>query len=108
MTASANAKVSGRGQTSLPAELRRRWGIADGGEVGVNDLGSGLPDARVTVPAMAKLARRHPVLNVMNLEAVAAAQAIGATVWLSDAAAAGVLPGVLDDEGLRWTAITIR
>jgi bifunctional DNA-binding transcriptional regulator/antitoxin component of YhaV-PrlF toxin-antitoxin module len=31
--------VSHRGQTSLPAELRRRWGIEDGGEVGFIDLG---------------------------------------------------------------------
>lgn len=39
MTSAVNAKVSHRGQTSLPAELRHRWGIEDGGEVGVIDLG---------------------------------------------------------------------
>jgi bifunctional DNA-binding transcriptional regulator/antitoxin component of YhaV-PrlF toxin-antitoxin module len=33
------AKVSHRGQTSLPAELRHRWGIQDGGEVSFVDLG---------------------------------------------------------------------
>jgi bifunctional DNA-binding transcriptional regulator/antitoxin component of YhaV-PrlF toxin-antitoxin module len=33
------AKVSHRGQTSLPAELRHRWGIEDGGEVSFVDLG---------------------------------------------------------------------
>jgi bifunctional DNA-binding transcriptional regulator/antitoxin component of YhaV-PrlF toxin-antitoxin module len=33
------AKVSSRGQTSLPAELRRRWGIEAGGEVAFVDLG---------------------------------------------------------------------
>jgi bifunctional DNA-binding transcriptional regulator/antitoxin component of YhaV-PrlF toxin-antitoxin module len=33
------AKVSHRGQTSLPAELRRRWGIEEGGEVSFVDLG---------------------------------------------------------------------
>jgi len=33
------AKVSHRGQTSLPAELRHRWGIEDGGEVSFIDLG---------------------------------------------------------------------
>ena len=33
------AKVSHRGQTSLPAELRHRWGIDDGGEVAFIDLG---------------------------------------------------------------------
>jgi bifunctional DNA-binding transcriptional regulator/antitoxin component of YhaV-PrlF toxin-antitoxin module len=40
------AKVSHRGQTSLPAELRRRWGIVDGGEIGLVDLG----DAALIVP----------------------------------------------------------
>jgi bifunctional DNA-binding transcriptional regulator/antitoxin component of YhaV-PrlF toxin-antitoxin module len=40
VTATGNAKVSHRGQTSLPAELRRRWGIHQGGEVGIIDLGS--------------------------------------------------------------------
>lgn len=39
MTSAVNAKVSYRGQTSLPAELRHRWGIENGGEVGVIDLG---------------------------------------------------------------------
>jgi hypothetical protein len=34
------AKVSHRGQTSLPAALRRRWGIENGGEVAFVDLGS--------------------------------------------------------------------
>jgi AbrB family looped-hinge helix DNA binding protein len=32
--------VSHRGQTSLPAELRRRWGIEEGGRVGIIDLGA--------------------------------------------------------------------
>jgi len=39
MVATSSARVSYRGQTSLPAELRRRWGIEDGGEVGIIDLG---------------------------------------------------------------------
>lgn len=42
----ANAKVSHRGQTSLPAQLRRRWGIEHGGEVGFVDLG----DAALVIP----------------------------------------------------------
>jgi bifunctional DNA-binding transcriptional regulator/antitoxin component of YhaV-PrlF toxin-antitoxin module len=46
MAATSNAKVSHRGQTSLPAELRHRWGVAEGGEVGFIDLG----DAALTVP----------------------------------------------------------
>jgi AbrB family looped-hinge helix DNA binding protein len=39
-------KVSHRGQTSLPAELRHRWGIAEGGEVAIVDLG----DAALILP----------------------------------------------------------
>jgi len=48
-----NARVSSRGQTSLPAELRRRWGISDGGEVGFIDLG----DAALIVPGGVQAAR---------------------------------------------------
>jgi bifunctional DNA-binding transcriptional regulator/antitoxin component of YhaV-PrlF toxin-antitoxin module len=33
------ARVSNRGQTSLPAVLRHRWGIDDGGDVAFIDLG---------------------------------------------------------------------
>jgi bifunctional DNA-binding transcriptional regulator/antitoxin component of YhaV-PrlF toxin-antitoxin module len=33
-------KVSSRGQFSLPADARRRWGIEDGGEVELFDLGN--------------------------------------------------------------------
>ena len=39
MSASTNARVSHRGQTSLPADLRRRWGIDQRGEIGSIDLG---------------------------------------------------------------------
>jgi bifunctional DNA-binding transcriptional regulator/antitoxin component of YhaV-PrlF toxin-antitoxin module len=63
------AKVSHRGQTSLPAELRHRWGIEGG-------------------------------------EAVAAARALGATVWLSPPGAAGVLPAVLAAEDIPWESVT--
>jgi hypothetical protein len=66
----------------------------------------GLPDARAVVPIMAAVARRQPKLNVLNLEAVAAAQALDGTVWLSAPAAAGVLPAVLDAEGVPWRAVT--
>ncbi|MFZ0665055.1 MAG: AbrB/MazE/SpoVT family DNA-binding domain-containing protein [Acidimicrobiales bacterium] len=34
-----HAKVSNRGQTSLPAQLRHRWGIETGGDVAFVDLG---------------------------------------------------------------------
>jgi bifunctional DNA-binding transcriptional regulator/antitoxin component of YhaV-PrlF toxin-antitoxin module len=55
VTATSNAKVSHRGQTSLPAELRHRWGIDDGGEVGFIDLG----DAALIVPGGVSAARRE-------------------------------------------------
>jgi hypothetical protein len=60
----------------------------------------GLPDPRATVPLMADISRRHAQLNLLNLEAVAAARHLKSTVWLSEAAASGVLPAVLDAEGL--------
>jgi bifunctional DNA-binding transcriptional regulator/antitoxin component of YhaV-PrlF toxin-antitoxin module len=53
--ATTNAKVSHRGQTSLPAELRRRWGIEEGGEVGFIDLG----DAALVVPGGTVGARKE-------------------------------------------------
>jgi bifunctional DNA-binding transcriptional regulator/antitoxin component of YhaV-PrlF toxin-antitoxin module len=40
------ARVSNRGQTSLPAELRHRWGIEAGGDVAFVDLG----DAALILP----------------------------------------------------------
>jgi bifunctional DNA-binding transcriptional regulator/antitoxin component of YhaV-PrlF toxin-antitoxin module len=61
MTAASNARVSHRGQTSLPADLRRRWGIAAGGEIGFIDLG----DAALIVPGGVSVARQelHRVLK---------------------------------------------
>ena len=53
MTSTSTAKVSHRGQTSVPAALRRRWGIEDGGEVGFIDLG----DAALIVPGGVQRAR---------------------------------------------------
>lgn len=55
MSATSTARVSHRGQTSLPAELRHRWGIDDGGEVGFIDLG----DAALVVPGGIGAARRE-------------------------------------------------
>lgn len=45
------AKVSHRGQMSLPASLRHRWGIDDGGEVALVDMG----DAALVVPGGAEV-----------------------------------------------------
>lgn len=55
MSATSSARVSHRGQTSLPAALRHRWGIDDGGEVGFIDLG----DAALVVPGGVGAARRE-------------------------------------------------
>jgi AbrB family looped-hinge helix DNA binding protein len=46
-TGHAIYRVSSRGQFSLPASARRRWGIEGGGEVELFDLG----DAVVMLPA---------------------------------------------------------
>lgn len=67
-----------------------------------------LPDSRLTVPFMAQIARRHPRLNLLNLEAVAAAQVLPAVVWLSTQSGAGVLPSVLDAEAITWSLIEIQ
>jgi len=53
--ATTNAKVSHRGQTSLPAELRRRWGSEEGGEFVVVDLG----DAALVIPGGTAVARQE-------------------------------------------------
>lgn len=42
----STSRVSNRGQTSLPAELRHRWGIEGGGELGFIDLG----DVALVIP----------------------------------------------------------
>ena len=55
MSATGNAKVSHRGQTSLPTELRHRWKIDKGGEVGFIDLG----EAALVVPGGLAIARRE-------------------------------------------------
>ncbi len=67
-----------------------------------------LPEPRVTVPVMAQMARRHPRLNLVNLEAAASAQLRSAVVWLSGQSAAGILPSVLEAEGIAWNVIEIR
>src|SRR4051794_37565947 len=46
----------------------------------------GLPNPRATVPIMANVARRHPQLNLLNLEAAASALVLRAEVWLSEQA----------------------
>ena len=55
MSSATNARVSHRGQTSLPADLRHRWGIDDGGEIGFIDLGN----AALIVPGGLGTARQE-------------------------------------------------
>ncbi len=68
----------------------------------------GLPDARSTVPLMAELSERHPRLNLVNLEAAATGRTLDATVLLSVEASRGVLPRILDAEGIDWRTVDIR
>jgi hypothetical protein len=67
----------------------------------------GLPDSRSTVPVMVDVAGRHPRLNLLNLEAVAVARLLSGTIWLSEQAAAGILPPVLHAEGIAWRTVPI-
>lgn len=55
MSGISTAKVSHRGQTNLPSELRHRWGIEEGGEVGIIDLG----DSALVIPGGIDVARRE-------------------------------------------------
>lgn len=50
MASSAEFLVSKSGQMSVPADVRRRWGLTDGGRVTVVDLG----DAVVLLPPGAR------------------------------------------------------
>ena len=42
MSSATTVKVSSRGQMSLPASARHRWGLEGGGEIGVIDLDGAL------------------------------------------------------------------
>jgi len=55
MSGTFDAKVSRRGQASLPASLTRRWGLTGGGVVGIFDLG----EAALIVPDGLDAARRE-------------------------------------------------
>lgn len=54
MTNAGDVRVSQRGQMSLPAAARHRWGLEHGGEVGYLDLG----DAVILVPGGVNRLRR--------------------------------------------------
>jgi len=70
MATPTNARVSHRGQTSLPADLRHRWGIEAGGEIGFIDLGG----AALVVPGGVAVARQelHRVLQDRYASGIAA------------------------------------
>ena len=53
MANSGELRVSARGQMSLPAQTRHRWGLDAGGEVGYLDIG----DAVVIIPGGIKKLR---------------------------------------------------
>lgn len=57
MSTSGDLKVSSRGQMSLPAEARRRWKLAEGGDVGYLDLG----DSILIVPGGVAALRRQAI-----------------------------------------------
>lgn len=67
----------------------------------------GLPESRGLVLEMAEISRRHPQLNLLNVEATAAARLLSARVLLSPPAAQGILPAALADEGIRWDTVTV-
>ena len=67
----------------------------------------GLPDPHLTIPLMVDVATRYPRLNLLNLEAAALARLLSGTLWLSQEGAAGVLPAVLDGEGIAWDTVAI-
>jgi len=62
----------------------------------------GLPEPRTAVSTMVTVASRHPQLNLLNIEATAAAIDTTDVVWLSAKASEGVLPSVLEAEGVPW------
>lgn len=64
-----------------------------------------LPDPRGLVPLMVDVHRRHHRLNVLNVEVVAAARLLDAQVALSPGSSRGVLPRVLDAEGVAWREV---
>ena len=102
------AIAGGSGQLSGPfAQLSvDEQATAIGAMLGLpNDVA--LPDPRELVPEMVAIHRRHPQLNVMNVEAAAAASLLNARVLLSPRAAEGILTPVLDAERIPWRVVSI-
>ncbi len=66
-----------------------------------------LPDPRELVPEIVAMHERHSQLNIMNVEAAAAAKLLAARVLLSPRGADGILATVLDAERISWRVVTI-
>jgi bifunctional DNA-binding transcriptional regulator/antitoxin component of YhaV-PrlF toxin-antitoxin module len=62
MTNTGEVRVSQRGQMSLPASARHRWGLEEGGQVGYLDIG----DAVIFVPGGIKQLRRQLLESVSS------------------------------------------
>jgi bifunctional DNA-binding transcriptional regulator/antitoxin component of YhaV-PrlF toxin-antitoxin module len=64
MTNTGEVRVSQRGQMSLPADARHRWGLDDGGDVSYVDVG----DAVILIPEGANALRRRLIDAVTDEE----------------------------------------
>ena len=64
MRRTGDLRVSQRGQMSLPASTRHRWGLDEGGEVGYLDLG----DAIVLVPGGIDALRHQLLASVTDAD----------------------------------------
>ncbi len=64
MADTGDLRVSPRGQMSLPATARHRWGLDEGGDVGYIDLG----DAVVIIPGGLDKVRRQVLQSVSDEE----------------------------------------
>ena len=62
MPSTGDLRVSARGQMSLPAAARRRWGLQDGGDIAYLDLG----DAVVLVAGRVESLRRELLKSVTD------------------------------------------
>ena len=67
----------------------------------------GLPDPRQLVPVMVEVHSRHPHLNLLNTEAVAAALLLNARMLLTPPTASGQLAKVLTDEDISFMAVEL-
>ncbi len=73
MSTTGDLKVSSRGQMSLPASTRHRWGLDEGGEVGYLDVG----DAVVLVPGGVDRLRAALLNTVTDADWAAAQSGFG-------------------------------